>query len=68
MGQFGMQMPGGRGKRSASMDVYAVLAFVSFLAVGVACAVMFVSAGKLGVDGSAFGIQEAGKIKLTQAK
>lgn len=68
MSQFGMQMPGGRMKRSASMNVYTGLLFCAVVALAVACGFMWVSAGKVGVNGSPFELQQPGNIKLpTQA-
>lgn len=58
MSQFGMQMPGGRMKRSASMTVYTGLLFLAVVALGVACGFMYVAAGKVGAGGDPFGIQK----------
>lgn len=59
-----MQMPGGRGKRAASMDIYAGLAFMAVAFLVVACVMMFLAAQKVGPDGQPFALQESGKIKL----
>lgn len=64
MADFGMQMPGGRMKRTASMNVYTGLAFVAVIALLVACAWMWTQAGKVGKDGSPFTFQEPGKVKV----
>lgn len=66
MSQFGMQMPGGRAKRSASMDVYTALAFAAVIFLVVACVMMWQAAAKVGVDGKPFEFQKAGSgtIKL----
>ncbi len=64
MSQFGMQMPGGRQNRGSSPDVYTALMFVSVVALGVACAIMWVAASKVGVDKSPFGLQDKGRITL----
>ena len=49
MSSFGMQMPGGRLKRSASMNIYTGLLFCAVLALAVACGFMWVAAKKVGV-------------------
>ncbi len=67
MSQFGMQLPGGRGKRSASLDVYAALAFIAVAFLATACVMMWVAGSKVGVDGSPFQLQEVGKISLKKA-
>jgi hypothetical protein len=64
MSQFGMHLPGSKAVRSASPDVFTALALVSLVFVLVATGVMFVTASKVGVDGSPFGIQEEKNIKL----
>lgn len=64
MSQFGMQMPGGRAKRSASMDVYAGLAFLAVAFLVTACVMVFLAAQKVGPDGNPFGQQQVGQIKL----
>jgi hypothetical protein len=68
MSQFGMQMPGGRAARSASMNVYTGLLFVGVVALAVACGVMYTAAAKVGPDGNALGVQKAGQIKLAAKK
>lgn len=64
MSQFGMQMPGGRLKRTASMNVYTGLLFLAVVALATACGFMWTAATKVGKDGSPFGLQEAGRITL----
>lgn len=64
MSQFGMQMPGGRMKRAASMNIYTGLLFCAVLSLAVACGFMWTAASKVGVGGSPFGIQNAAKISL----
>jgi len=66
MSQYGMQMPGGRMKRTASMNIYTGLLFCAVVALAVACGFMWSSAGKVGVNGSPFELQKAGSIKLKQ--
>lgn len=64
MSQFGMQMPGGRGKRGSSPDVFTLLAFLSVVALIASCVVMWFAASKVGKDGNAFSLQEPGQIML----
>jgi hypothetical protein len=66
MNQFGMQMPGGKAKRGGSPDVYTALMFVAVVCLAVASAFVYVQGSKVGKEGSAFAIQEAGDIKLKQ--
>jgi hypothetical protein len=66
MSQFGMQMPGGKGKRGSSLDVFTVLAFLSVVFLAVACGVMWFAASKVGKDGNAFELQEKGRISLSK--
>ncbi len=71
MSQFGMQMPGGRMKRTASMNIYTGLLFCAVLALAVACGFMWVAAKKVGVNGNPFEIQKigpAGTIKIAPPK
>jgi hypothetical protein len=64
MTQFGMQMPGGRAKRSASMDIYTALAFAAVVFLVVACVMMWQAASKVGKGGNPFELQKAGSIDL----
>ena len=71
MSQFGMQMPGGRMKRSASMNIYTGLLFCAVMGLAVACGFMWVAAKKVGVNGNPFEIQKvgpAGSIKVAAPK
>ncbi len=68
MSQFGMQMPGGRVKRSAPMNIYTGLLFAAVVALGVACGFMYIAATKVGVGGNPFEIQKAGAIKLAAGR
>ena len=70
MSQFGMQMPGGRMKREASMNVYTGLLFVAVAALATAAGFMWVAAKKVGDQGNPFGIQKGGPngVKLVRAK
>jgi hypothetical protein len=64
MSQFGMQMPGGRGKRHASPDVYTALAVLATAFLITACVVMYMAGSAIGKGGSPIGIQEPGKIEF----
>ena len=66
MSQFGMQMPGGR-KRSSSPDVYTGLVVIATVFLAAASFIMFTAASKVGLNGSAFGLQDAKSIKLPAA-
>jgi hypothetical protein len=68
MSQFGMQMPGGRMKRAASMNVYTGLLFLAVVALATASGFMWMAASKVGDNGSPFGIQKAGSIKFKAAR
>lgn len=67
MSQFGMQMPGGRSRRSASPDVYTGLLFLSVAALAAACLVMYLSGQKIGPEGNPLAMhEEGGAVKLAQ--
>lgn len=66
MSQFGMNMPTGRVKRGPSLDAITALVGLAVLCLAAACLVVFVAGSKVGPDGSAFGLQKAGEIKLQQ--
>lgn len=66
MSQFGMQMPGGRVQRGASPDVYTGLMALAVLALLAACIVVFVQGAKLGLEGSAIGLQDPDNIRLAR--
>ena len=67
MSQFGMQMPGGRMKRTASMNIYTGLLFVAVVSLAVACGVIYVAAAKVGANGDPFALQQPNQIKLKTA-
>lgn len=56
MSQFGMQMPGGHLQRGPSMNVYTGLLAAAVLAMIAACAILVIEGGKIGPDGSPFGV------------
>jgi uncharacterized membrane protein len=66
MSQFGMQMHGARAARSASADIYTVLAFVAFVAMVASASVMFIAAQKVGKPGTLLdvGLQDPNNIQL----
>lgn len=66
MSQFGMQMAGGRVRRAASPDVYTALVLVATIFLAAALVVMFSAGGKVGKDGSPFGLQDAKNIQLAK--
>lgn len=69
MSQFGMQMPGGRARRSASINVYSGLLFCAVAALAVGCGFMWVAATKVGPDaGNPFKIHETTPVKLPAAR
>jgi hypothetical protein len=53
-----MQMPGGRRVQRAMPDIYTALVFVSMVALGVACGLVWRAASIVGPDGNAFGLQD----------
>lgn len=61
MSQFGMQMPGGRGRRAGSPDVYTGIAFAAVVFLAVACVMVYMAAAKVGKDGNAFGLQDVSR-------
>lgn len=69
MSQFGMQMQGARGTRTAGPDIYTVLAFVAVAAMIASAAVMLIAAQKVGKDGSPLGVglQEPAQIELADS-
>jgi hypothetical protein len=64
MSQFGMQMAGGRPRRGSTADVYTALMAVACVFLVAALVVMFQAGAKVGKGGSAFALQEKGRIEL----
>jgi hypothetical protein len=64
MSQFGMQMPGARTKRAASINVYTGLLFVAVVALLAACAMAFINGKKISPNGQPWQIHEEGRITL----
>ena len=67
MSQFGMQMPGGRGRRTAAMNIYTGLLLLAVVSLAVACGFMYLASSKVGVNGQAFEFQKARSIQLKGA-
>ncbi len=66
MSQFGMQMPGGRGPRSAGPDVYTALMFVGAISMVAAIAMLWIAASKVSPDGSPFKVQDPDRVQISQ--
>lgn len=66
MGQFGMQMPGGRQARGDGPDVFTALAFAGFVAVLAAVAALWIAGARVAPGGMPFNVQEAGSIDLPE--
>lgn len=64
MSQFGMQMPGARTKRAASINVYTGLLFVGVVALLAACAMAYINGAKIAPDGQPWKIHDEGRITL----
>jgi hypothetical protein len=65
MSQFGMQMPGGRARKTDSMNVYSALAFIAFVSLAVACGYMWQAGSLVAKDGNPLtGLQEKGRVVL----
>lgn len=54
MSQYGMQMPGGRARQSANMDVYTGLLFLGVVSLAVAAGFMWKASTIVGPDGKSF--------------
>lgn len=67
MSQFGMQMPGGRLKRTASMNIYTGLMFLAVIALLAACGFMWVAGTSIGPDGNPLGVHDK-TVKLASPK
>jgi hypothetical protein len=65
MSQFGMQMPGGRARKSDSMNVYSALMFIAFVSLAVACGVMWQAGTSVAKDGNPLtGLQDPARISF----
>lgn len=65
MSQYGMNMPGGQGRRTPQMNVYTGLLFLACVCLASACVYLWMAGSKIGVNGQPFEIQDAKKgIKL----
>ncbi len=61
MSQFGMQMPGGRAKRSASLSIYTGLLFLAVVALGAATAMMYRAASSVAPNGQPWAFHKDAK-------
>lgn len=59
MSQFGMQLPGGQMRRGPQMNIYTGLLAFAVLALAAAAIFLFIAGGRIGKDGSPFGLQPA---------
>jgi hypothetical protein len=67
MGQYGMQMPGGRRRGGSSPDVYTGLLFLSVAALAAACLVLYFSGKAVAPGGNPLSMHEPGApIELAQ--
>jgi len=64
MSQFGMQMPGGRGRSGPSPDVFTALLFLASIAMLVACGVLYWANTRVAPNGNPFSVQESGNIEF----
>ncbi len=64
MSRFGMQMPGGGGKRRAGMDVYTGLMFAAVAALAIAVGVLWQAASTVGPEGNPLELQDPRSIRL----
>ncbi|MGE3108280.1 MAG: hypothetical protein AB7G11_03450 [Phycisphaerales bacterium] len=67
MSQFGMQLPGGQVQRGSSMNIYTGLLFLAVVALGAACAFVYMNAGLVGKGGDPFGKQAVNSVSLKNA-
>ena len=64
MSQFGMQMPGGRGRSGPTPDVFTALMFVASIAMLVACGVLYYANSQLAPNSNPFDVQDPDRIVL----
>lgn len=64
MSQFGMQMPGAKSKRAASLNVYTGLLFVAVACLVAASALAWIAGSKIAPEGQPWKVQEKGRIAL----
>lgn len=67
MSQFGMQMPGGRARRGASLDATTAVLGFAVLALIAACTVMWMAGAKVGKNGTWWELQDPKKIEFKAA-
>jgi hypothetical protein len=61
-------MPGGRMKRTATMNVYTGLLFLAVVALAVASGFMWKAASGVGKGGNPFELQQKNQIQLAQRR
>lgn len=64
MGQFGMQMPGGRQARGDGPDVFTALSFVGLVALLAAVVALWIAGSQVAPGGMPFNVQDQGRIEL----
>ena len=64
MGQFGMQMPGGRQSRGAGPDVYTAMMFIGAVAMLAAVVLLYIAASKVAPGGQPWQVQDPDRIEL----
>ncbi|MEL7473660.1 MAG: hypothetical protein AAGK04_10115 [Planctomycetota bacterium] len=65
MADYGMQMPGGRGHRGPTANVYTALSFVSVVALIATCAVVYMAAARVSPEsGNPLALQDADPSKV----
>lgn len=64
MGDFGMQMPGGKLRRGPTPDVYTALMALACVVLVAACVIAYQGAAKVGPGGNAFAVQDPDRIEL----
>lgn len=69
MSQFGMQLPGGRQRQGSSPDVFTALLFITVVALGFACFLMWRAASAVGPEGNPFEAHPEGQpVRLTNSR
>ncbi|MFG0305517.1 MAG: hypothetical protein ACF8Q5_04815 [Phycisphaerales bacterium JB040] len=65
MSQFGMQMPGGRGRSGPTPDVFTALMFVASLAMLVGCAVLYWANSQVAPSTNPLSVQDPARIQIS---
>lgn len=61
MGRMGMQLPGGMRRATPTLNVYTGLLFLAVVALGIACAAVYLNGSLIGPEGNALAVHEAAK-------